>query len=343
MKFDRPLDEMNTPEVNRVVIPLFLGGQTAWKTNSVLLRPKAEADAESVRSYIGRAKGKRTQVWGFIDLLNWTWSRASSTSKSTGPVQADAGIDCGCSSVSTDVYASPFDNEVRLELVRLAAEMTSTFPRLDGVLIQARFHSEQSAELSQSVRESFLKAKNTDPIDIVPGKEGRAGTIEHAWLQWRMEQMSLLVAQVVSTFKSGNPKLRVAILADSEYAANPLTEKNSTLEDAVHWAEISKIDEIVLEGRWSRLRSEASFKSVAAKAAHTLPLVVVSAAIAMSENSKDGSEPLDPVGDQTAISPSASSMLLVARTLDDWSRAYTFVEGSGKTMDSVRQLSAEGN
>jgi hypothetical protein len=328
--------DFSTPNVKRLVVPLFVGGQTAWKSGSKLFAPMNNIDVNKVNVLVKEARSKNRQVWGMVDLLKWTGENVETAQDvlAAHPGFEETEADCGCYGTPKGKFASPFEPQVRSELKNLATEIAASFPELDGIVVRARLSPDAVLGYSDAARAAYIEAKNIDPIDIVLGAPvGSAEEkVAREWIDWRMAQMSSLVGEFSQTLKAKNPKLQVAALADSAWARRSPGQRNTTLEDALQWARNGAIDEIVLEGRWARVKEKQSWTTFSELVRQMPKPVKLSAALVLHEKGEVGNEPINPLGDAMALQGENGDILLLADSFDDWTRAREFATKTWPTI-----------
>lgn len=281
-----------TAPVNKVLVPLFVNGETLHPSKSSLF-PQARAyrgKADPVEQLLTEAKARGVSVWGFVECLQWT---RPGTPLEEDLLDKEKGLaernrEGGCGLPAEGKYASPSHPRVRKVLRDLVEEIGTRYPGLHGIVLQCRLPLASTLGFSEASRAQYIRLKQIDPIDLLRGSGRAEAKLDVEWLAWRRDQMAALVKEISTGYKSKHPKGKVAALGYANWYRLGLGARNNSLEDWVGWAVARSVDELVLEARWDQPANQDAWTYCLALIEKTGRSIPTSVAV----NLRDGEEPI---------------------------------------------------
>lgn len=149
-------------------------------------------------------------------------------------------------------FASPFNPEVRAELVRLVGEMAAKYPRVQGLVLRCELPwGAPLLGYSEAARADSMNALGFDPANIILGSDAPD---QHnnatAWNAWRRLRVTQLVDEMARAWKKNRPDARVAVVGYAGWDALKNGKRNTMLSDWPAWVQSPAVDEVMLEDVW---------------------------------------------------------------------------------------------
>ena len=256
--------------VSRIVIECMKSGQTLWPTQSSVLDQMRcyRGKSDVLGPVIATAHKKHVEVYARISCLQWgpTGTRPEESALRRHPDLAERLLRNSCTDSQSGSYASPFNSKVRIVLENTVRELATTYPALDGLVLDCRLPSTSVMGYSDSARVAYLKYAQIDPIDIDEDSDSGSVTLAHDWYEWRIAQISTLVTDLSQCYRTISPKGKVAATGRANWYRQSPSLRNRSLEDWAAWASSGAIDEVILDGSWADPASQGDYPAATEKA-----------------------------------------------------------------------------
>jgi hypothetical protein len=269
---EETLTQLARQPARRLIVPCFVHGETLHGTQVSPFQqmPRYQGSADVLSPLIARMHLAGKQVYALVDCLHWTAPGAVPARDVLGkhPELAERTVQDDFGEATGGKYASPFHPRVRSALRELVEELAVRHPDLDGLVLRCRLSSNVLLGYSEAARIASIRARQIDPVDIVPGT-GAAGKLHSDWVEWRIGQVAQLVAELSKVFRDRLPRARVAVLGMANLQRLSVASRNNLLEDWLRWAESGAIREVLLEHPWTEQGAGAIYASCQDKVAAT--------------------------------------------------------------------------
>ena len=149
-------------------------------------------------------------------------------------------------------FASPFNPQVRAELVRLVSEMADKYPNVGGLVLRCELPwGAPLLGYSETARADAINGFGVDPANILLGAStGPQKDDAETWIAWRLYRVNELVEELAQQWKKRRPQSRVAVVGYAGWMALKNGKRNTMLSNWPMWARSSAVDEVILEVKW---------------------------------------------------------------------------------------------
>ncbi|MBD3173700.1 MAG: family 10 glycosylhydrolase [Armatimonadia bacterium] len=253
MDVDATLDAIAAEElpIGAVVIEVLQSGQTLFPVpDSPFITREGFEEGAQLQQWIAAAHERGLKVYAGVDLLRWHLHFSPDPDPFERlPELVDLDTNLSCEGDVDAMYASLWEDDVRLGLAVLVEQLASRYPDLDGLYIQPHLSRTAYMGFSDAGRVAYIRHAQVDPVDLpMYGVDDAEHDRLRAYMEWRPTQLTQLLTEVVGAYRgAAGEESRIIANGAAGYPALRTRHKASTCDDWVTWLLEGAVDDVVME------------------------------------------------------------------------------------------------